>query len=214
MQQLWWDKLRQAKKSINANPRLTFEGGLPPITGTNKSDIQKDILWYLDHLIEHDEGTWRIGLDPEIAEWYMRTKANEGKGFWPWWRGDMTEALIKLNNYNATKMFWVYRDHANNGNTANRLGLNPGETCVGAKTVARKAKVNEGYLHRGNGILEEAGLVVFVRRMWFNGPYVRWVARDVDEIRRAKDLRPGDDEKKEEAIARMPYLPAPVSLKA
>jgi hypothetical protein len=182
----WWNDLRRGRTLINAQ----FKPEEKPILGSERRDIEAELEVYLDWLLECYPEKWKRYLPPDlpasILSWYERRKASQasrGRGYWPFYR-DMLPLLVKVNNLNAIKMYLVYRNRANNGNTTNRIGLEPGETCVGGKTVAREAAVNEGYLHRGNKILAEAGLVVFVRRLWFNGPYVRRVLMDPNEVLR------------------------------
>jgi hypothetical protein len=185
----WWNDLRNARTIINSQYRTEEE---EPITrGGARGDIQAGIEAYFDWLVEVYPEEWKTYLPTDLPKsiipWYERRKtqhlATFGKGYWPFHR-DMLPRLVKLNNLNALKAFLVYRNRANNGNTVNKLGLEPGETCVGNKTVAKEAGINEVYLRRANKILAEAGLVIFVRRLWFNGPYVRRVAMVPEEVLR------------------------------
>lgn len=170
----WFNELLKVKKLINANPRLIYEDKRAPILGTDTVSIQNDLEDYLAMLREINSGAWKKGLPRVISEWYERKMGTNGRGYVPHYR-DFTSKLMKLKTINAMKMFLVYRDHANNGNTVNKMKLYPGETCIGEKTLAIESRVSLGRIYLGNRELAEAGLVVVVRRLWFNGPLVRKV---------------------------------------
>jgi len=182
----WWHDLRNARTRINKQ----FKPGEEPLNnGGTRQQIQTEIADYLDWLEEHYQEKWKTHLPaelpPSIIPWYERRKAHkravEGNGYWPFYR-DMLPRLVKLNNHNALKVYFVYRNRANNGNKVNKSGLAPGETIVGNRTVAKEAGVHEGYVHRANKILADAGLVCFVRRKWLGGPWVKMVARTPEEM--------------------------------
>ncbi len=177
----WWHDLRNARTRINRR----YKAGEEPIQGTSKGEIQVDLEDYLDSLEEHYQDKWKQYLPADLPDtiipWYEKIKAHRmAGGYWPFYRG-MLPRLVELDNLNAIKVYLVYRNRANNGNTVNKNGLAPGETMVGNRTLAKEARVNVSYVHRANKILADAALVAFVRRKWIGGPWVKRVAMMPDE---------------------------------
>ncbi|MFA4901619.1 MAG: hypothetical protein WC600_02620 [Desulfobaccales bacterium] len=133
-----------------------------------------------------------------------------------WWAfdRDMAFRLIALNNYNATKLFLIYRNRANNKVEVNKEGMAYGETFVGNETLAREAEISEGYIHRANNILAKAGLVAFVRRKYPGGPWVKRVAMAPDEFVQglAMNRKTGLSLKDAVVQERMPTPPLPLKV--
>ncbi|MDP3181266.1 MAG: hypothetical protein Q8M54_00430 [Desulfobaccales bacterium] len=191
-----WNERRRIAKAINDN--IKSNGGKPPIRTDSKVHLDPDLENFFDWADRNDPEIWD-DFPPHVREWYRQRKGGKGRGWWRHYR-DFTPRLVGLKTLNALKMYLVYRDSANDNDRVNRLGLHPGETCIGEASMARKAGVSRGYLWKGNKELKEAGLVVFVRRLWFNGPFVRRVnmgwERPIEE--------PTDD-----GIVRKAYPPFP-----
>ncbi len=184
----FYNDLRNARTIINAQYKPEKE---PQTRDNGRSNIESGLVDYFDWLSELYLDDWKSYLPPNLPDsiipWYERRRAVRLEGWWKFHRG-MTSRLVNLNNLNALKAYFVYRSRANNGETKNKIGLEPGETIVGNKTVAREAGVNEVYLRKANRLLAEAGLVVSVRRLWFNGPYVRRVALTPDEVLKQNNI--------------------------
>ena len=81
----------------------------------------------------------------------------------------------KKLTFNSLIIFLAYRDAANDDTKVNPKGLKPGETCIGIEALAKNSGVHVSNVSKANKILEEAGLIKYVRRLWKEGPYVHWV---------------------------------------
>ena len=171
-----WNERQQLAKSINN--RLKSQGCEPPIRTGSKELLDGDLEDFLNWVEEAAPEGW-AEWPPWAREWHRQRKATRGRGYVRHFR-DFTPRLAELKKarkltVNALLMFLVYRDSANDSTGANKLGLGPGETCIGGKAMAKRSGVPVSRVSEGNKVLQEAGLVVYVRRLWERGPYVRRV---------------------------------------
>ena len=162
-----WNERQRIGKAINEN--LKSQGGKPPIRMGSKKHLDADLEGFFDWVDRDDPKIWD-DFEPHVKEWYRQIKGTQGRGFVRHFR-DFTPTLAKLKKerkltFNALMVYLVYRDSANNSDKKNRLGLGPGETCIGGKTMAEKSGVRVDGISEANKLLAEAGLVVFMRRLW------------------------------------------------
>jgi hypothetical protein len=177
---LGWDELRRLVLELNTvlNPHVAER---PAIRAHTRQIIYSDLKCIFDHLELSGKPWWDDLKIPPLAVKLWKGLSEEARvaGYVRHFR-DLTPRLVKLSR-NAGRMYLVYRDAANNSTETNNLGLGPGETCIGGRRMAEKANVHVASVPKGNRELEEAGLVTFVRRLWFNGPFVRRVDMGLDE---------------------------------
>ena len=167
---------RQQAKEFN--DVIEVQLGDRPIPPSGVQKILLAIKTECDGFARTDPEGWSGNFTQEQVDLYrsieVRQDAWKDLKYCPHYP-DITSRLVDLNNHNAVKVYMVMRDAANFGNKVNKHGFGPGEMSMTDDTIARKAKISSGYVHRAKKILQAAGLIKYVRKLGPRGAKVWWV---------------------------------------
>lgn len=173
----WNDKQRIGKV---INGYFTKDGADPPVRMDDGKSLNEDLLEVLEVIFDNEGDFTDLILDPSVHEWYQWKKAAIGRSYVKMYRDTVVPNLARLKRekligYNATMLFLVMFNSANDGIKVNRMGMKTGELCKGNKRLAKEAGIHESLVPKAKKQLVKVGLIQFRRRLWKEGPHVYFV---------------------------------------